>query len=205
MVPPAFFFSLFSSFLYINSLQYKPTIEIIAYSLNAFQCLQIDPKKKKKKKLKPQMAIVKEIMGTPLVENSAFFNSSQKKLIFNQKKNQFCLERRRISQVKRGNLRTVAAISERNNLVKIMGTAAEKPVQFKVRAVLTVKNKDKEELKDSFVKQLDALTDKIGRNVVLQLVSIDLDPSKKPFLIPFSFFNFDFFPIILSSFQNFLD
>lgn len=67
----------------------------------------------------------------------------------------------------------VAAISE--NLVKPI---VEKPVKFKVRAVVTVRKKHKEDLRETIVKHLDALSDKIGRNVVLELVSSDLDPSK---------------------------
>lgn len=67
----------------------------------------------------------------------------------------------------------VAAISE--NLVKPI---VEKPVKFKVRAVVTVRKKHKEDLRETIVKHLDALSDKIGRNVVLELVSIDIDPSK---------------------------
>ncbi|CAL5345385.1 unnamed protein product [Camellia sinensis] len=44
-------------------------------------------------------------------------------------------------------------------------------------AVVTVRKKHKEGLKEALVKRLDALTDKIGRNVVLQLVSTDMDPN----------------------------
>lgn len=73
----------------------------------------------------------------------------------------------------------VAAISE--DLVKFVPvfSAAEKPVKFKVRAVVTVRNKIKEDFKEAFAKQLDALTDKIGRNVALELVSTEIDPSKQ--------------------------
>ena len=55
---------------------------------------------------------------------------------------------------------------------------AEKPVKFRVRAVVTVRNKIKEDFKETLVKHFDALTDKIGRNVVLELVSTEIDPSK---------------------------
>ena len=51
-----------------------------------------------------------------------------------------------------------------------------------MRTVVTVKNKNKEEFKDKFAKHLDAFIDKIGRNIVLQLVSIEIDPSK-PILV----------------------
>ena len=71
----------------------------------------------------------------------------------------------------------VAAIRAKN-LVKVV---PEKAVQFKVRAVVIVRNKHKEDLKESIVRQLDALTDKLGRNVVLELVSTEIDPSKPLF------------------------
>uniref|UniRef100_A0A5B6YZ35 Lipoxygenase n=1 Tax=Davidia involucrata TaxID=16924 RepID=A0A5B6YZ35_DAVIN len=52
-------------------------------------------------------------------------------------------------------------------------------MKFKVRAVVIVRNKHKEDLKETIVKKLDAFTDKIGRNVVLELVSTEIDPKTK--------------------------
>lgn len=52
---------------------------------------------------------------------------------------------------------------------------------FKVRAVVTVKRKINEGLKESISNRLDAFSDKIGRNIVLELVSSTIDPrTKKP-------------------------
>ncbi|RZB60564.1 Aminopeptidase M1 [Glycine soja] len=54
---------------------------------------------------------------------------------------------------------------------------AKKPLQFKVRAVVTVRNKIKEDFKETMLKHLDAINDSIGtRNVVLELISIEIDP-----------------------------
>jgi lipoxygenase len=72
----------------------------------------------------------------------------------------------------------VAAISEDIIKTNNKTTVPEKAVNFKVRAVVTVRNKHKEDLKATIVKQLDSFTDKIGRNVVLELISTDVDPSK---------------------------
>lgn len=138
------------------------------------------------------MALAKEILGIPLMEKFAFVNNSFNVVLINQKQGQFALcpaqvkttERRSLQIKKAGRTGTsksvVAAISEQN-LIKVV---PEKPVEFKVRAVVTVRNKHKEDLKESIVKQLDALTDKIGRNVVLELVSTEVDPSK-PFFSSF--------------------
>lgn len=72
----------------------------------------------------------------------------------------------------------VAAISE--NFVKAL-VQPEKPAaaKFKVRGVVTVRNKNKEDLTETLVKHFDAFTDKIvGRNVVLELISSsEIDPS----------------------------
>lgn len=124
------------------------------------------------------MALAKEIMGSSVMERCSFVASS--KVVLNHRQKQLVLipmEKRRVQQVKkvvRGPLVTVAAISE-----DVVRAVPEKAVKFKVRAVVTVRNKHKEDLKETLVKHLDALTDKIGRNVVLQLVSTDMDPKTK--------------------------
>ncbi|KAI3730050.1 hypothetical protein L6452_18726 [Arctium lappa] len=56
--------------------------------------------------------------------------------------------------------------------------SAEKVVTFKVRALLIVRNKNQEDFKEEIVKKFDAFADQIGRNVVLELYSTDIDPSR---------------------------
>ncbi|QCE13407.1 linoleate 13S-lipoxygenase 3-1, chloroplastic-like [Vigna unguiculata] len=73
----------------------------------------------------------------------------------------------------------VAAISQ-DFMKTTLRVHAEKPVQFKVRAVVTVRNKIREDFKETMLKHLDAITDRIGtRNVVLELISTDIDPKTK--------------------------
>nr|AAR84664.1 lipoxygenase [Carica papaya] len=90
------------------------------------------------------------------------------------------LEHRRTNPV------VVAALSE--DLIKSIGSSnsssgrenENKAVKFKVRAVMTVRNKSKQDLKDTIVKHLDAFSEKIGRNVVLELISsTEIDPRTK--------------------------
>uniref|UniRef100_A0A0D6QUV2 Lipoxygenase n=1 Tax=Araucaria cunninghamii TaxID=56994 RepID=A0A0D6QUV2_ARACU len=57
--------------------------------------------------------------------------------------------------------------------------APEKPVQFDVQAVVTVRRKRKERLRESLERHWDSLIDGIGRNVVMQLVSESIDPETK--------------------------
>ncbi|KAJ7951499.1 Lipoxygenase [Quillaja saponaria] len=133
------------------------------------------------------MALAKEIMGASVIERSSFVSTSKivQNHIFqqNQNQNQFLVRpvlvpsgNRRVARMKKAAIRgPVAAISE--DLVKTM--APEKAVQFKVRAVVTVRNKTKEDFKETIVKHLDAFADRIGRNVVLELVSIEIDPKTK--------------------------
>jgi len=136
------------------------------------------------------MALTKEFMGSSLVERPLFPSSSP---CFQQKNGRFLINP---VFVPLGNKRVVlrksakfpvAAISE--DLMKGSSSSssispssssvpAEKPVKFKVRAVVTVRNKIKEDFKETFVKHLDAFTDRIGRNVVLELFSTEIDPSK---------------------------
>ncbi|KAL0354467.1 UNVERIFIED_CONTAM: Linoleate 13S-lipoxygenase 3-1, chloroplastic [Sesamum radiatum] len=129
------------------------------------------------------MALGREIMGSSLMEKSSFLAASPSMLLLNQHKNRSFLpfEGKRVQHqvmTRKGVKSTtlVAAISEDLDLVKVV---PEKAVKFKVRAVVTVRNKNKEDFKETFVKHLDAFTDKIGRNVVLELVSNDIDPKTK--------------------------
>ena len=46
-----------------------------------------------------------------------------------------------------------------------------------MRAVLTVRNKVQEDFKETLVKKIDAFADQIGRNVVLELFSVEIDSS----------------------------
>ncbi|CAN4087026.1 unnamed protein product [Withania somnifera] len=128
------------------------------------------------------MALAKEIMGISLLEKSSFLNSSSMGVLnpnMYQKENQLWFNhqfqgRRSLRTRKAFRASPIAAISE--NLIKVV---SEKAVKFKVRAVVTVRNKNKEDLKETIVKHLDAFTDKIGRNVALELISTDIDQSTK--------------------------
>lgn len=126
------------------------------------------------------MALVKEITGCSMVERSSFF-SHQNRVQFSVNPVRFPLDktRSRSSRLRKGVRTTrpavVAAISE--DLVKIV--RSEKPVTFKVRAVLTVRNKSKEDFTETLFRKLDAFTDQIGRNVVLELYSNDIDPKTR--------------------------
>ncbi|KAG5523576.1 hypothetical protein RHGRI_035398 [Rhododendron griersonianum] len=120
-------------------------------------------------------------MGSGLIERSTFLGSS-KVHTFYQKTNQLFWVNS-VSQKRRVGLRrkavgvkpVVAAISE--NLVRAV--VPEKAVKYKVRGVVTVRNKNKEDLTETLFKHFDAFTDKIGRNVVLELVSTEIDPKNK--------------------------
>jgi len=143
------------------------------------------------------MALTKQIMGSSLLERSLFVPSSPSSSLFNQTRFLVPLESKRVVRVRKAAKFPVATISE--DLLKGSSSSsssssspsssstslvsAEKPVKFKVRAVITVRNKIKEDLKETIVKHIDALADKIGRNVVLELVSTEIDPSKNYFLM----------------------
>ncbi|XWS18807.1 hypothetical protein CRYUN_Cryun32bG0076700 [Craigia yunnanensis] len=137
------------------------------------------------------MALAKEMMGCSLIERSSFVSSSKVFLnctsnnitTFQQKPNRFLvnpvlfpLDQRKVHLRKVANP-PVAAISE--DLIEYVPDQKEKAVKFKVRAAVTVRNKNKEDFKETLVKHLDAFTDKIGRNIVLELISTEEDPKTK--------------------------
>nr|XP_043614237.1 lipoxygenase 1, chloroplastic [Erigeron canadensis] len=130
------------------------------------------------------MALANKIMANSnsLIDKSLFFGLKNH--------SQFCVNpvfakldyKRKLNGSSNHQLRTtrrrspvVAAISE--DLVKLV--RVEKPVTFNVRAVLTVRNKIKEDFKDTILKKIDAFTDQIGRNVEIQLYSINIDPKTR--------------------------
>lgn len=132
------------------------------------------------KKQGGEMALAKEIMGCSVIERSSFVSTSKVVLSRNRQAKQnlgvnpALIHRRRVSLRKgSGGPAAVAAVSE--DLVKAV---PENVVKFKARAVVTVRQKNKEDLKETIAKHLDAFTDRIGRNVVLQLISTEIDPSK---------------------------
>ncbi|WVZ21446.1 hypothetical protein V8G54_008768, partial [Vigna mungo] len=83
------------------------------------------------------------------------------------------------TRLRRGPRFPVAAISQ-DFIKTTLRVHAEKPVQFKVRAVVTVRNKIREDFRETMLKHLDAISDSIGtRNVVLELISTDINPKTK--------------------------
>lgn len=137
------------------------------------------------------MALANEIMGSRLIfERSSLASPFQSRFSIKKRtqRTQFSInpfDPRPMRAANSGSV--VAAISE--DLVKTLRINTvgrkqekeeeeEKAVKFKVRAVATVRNKNKEDFKETLAKHLDAFTDKIGRNVVLELISTQVDPSK---------------------------
>ncbi|KAM3200566.1 linoleate 13S-lipoxygenase 3-1, chloroplastic-like [Capsicum annuum] len=65
---------------------------------------------------------------------------------------------------------TMEAISE--NFIKVV---PKKAVKFKVQSVVTIRNKNNEDTKKKIVIHLVAFTNKIRRNVALELISTEID------------------------------
>ncbi|KAJ6348078.1 hypothetical protein OIU76_004539 [Salix suchowensis] len=132
-----------------------------------------------------KMALTIEIMGGRLIDGPSKMSMSRG--LGMAKKSEFLASpvlvplqgRRRQERVRRAVKGPVAAIREDIIKANSYTSLPEKAVRFKVRALVTVRNKHREDLKETIVKQLDALTDNIGRNVVLQLISTEVDPKSK--------------------------
>jgi len=87
-------------------------------------------------------------------------------------------EGRRRRQLRRG-VKAVAAISEDLPRLAAPGTkGARAPEKVLMRAALTVRRKQKEDLKEALAGHLDALRDMVGLNVALELISTKIHPSK---------------------------
>lgn len=131
------------------------------------------------------MGLVKEIMGPSLMGRSSFPPSSRT-LYFSNNHNMSRLSLGPVVVPLMGNksvllkkkfvpaVAAAAGAATAEDLVRA-AVAEEERVKIKVRAVVSVRNKKKVDLKECLMKEIDALGDKIGRNVVLQLVSTNID------------------------------
>ncbi|GJQ90023.1 lipoxygenase 1, chloroplastic [Tanacetum coccineum] len=119
------------------------------------------------------MALAKELMGTSIFQEKqpSFTNSKALKPMHH---NHVPISQKVVVVVK-------SAISE--DIAKFVTKSDKKDskkVSFKVRGVLTVRNKVQEDFKETLVKKIDAFADQlIGRNVVLELFSLDIDPKTR--------------------------
>ncbi|XP_057535610.1 linoleate 13S-lipoxygenase 3-1, chloroplastic [Amaranthus tricolor] len=132
------------------------------------------------------MAVAKEIMSIPLIERSLLISSTNLIQTFHKRKSPVYskpFRGKRLSVVK-----PLAAVSEEYYLIKTSPPSDLRinhhdhnsgDSKLKVRAVVTVRNKNKQDFKESVVRHFDNLADKIGRNVVLQLVSTQIDPRSR--------------------------
>ncbi|PKI74263.1 hypothetical protein CRG98_005320 [Punica granatum] len=133
------------------------------------------------------MALSKEIVGSSLIERSSLVPSSKLRwqsspvlVPLKQGRSADLWKRKKVGAVR-------AAVSE--DLVKAVSPTppekgpaaaeAQAASKLKVRAVVTLRQKNKEDLQETIIKHLDAFTDRIGMNVVLQLVSTEVDPKTK--------------------------
>ncbi|GJS46918.1 hypothetical protein Tco_0597039, partial [Tanacetum coccineum] len=121
------------------------------------------------------MALAKELMGTSILqENQPSFHNSVKPMHHHN----------HVSIPENGSFRIrTKAVVVKSTIIEDIAkfvTKSEKDskkVSFKVRVVLTVRNKVQEDFKETLVKKIDAFADQlIGRNVVLELFSLDIDP-----------------------------
>ncbi|XP_038996105.1 linoleate 13S-lipoxygenase 3-1, chloroplastic-like [Hibiscus syriacus] len=138
------------------------------------------------------MAAAKEMMGSSLIQRSSFDSSNRTtSFLFRQNQNRFLvnhvllpskqrslrLRRAAIVPVVVTLITLVVAVSD--NLIKVAPDQNDKGVQFKVRAAVIVRNKNNEDLNDALMEHLDAFTDEIERNVVLEIISTEEDPKIK--------------------------
>lgn len=126
------------------------------------------------------MAATKDLLSTSFLQRRPFLFSplTAHELSFPSKQ-------RRAAVVRKRTKTPVVAAAITENMMKAVTKkpadgSEEMPVKLRVRAAVTVRRKMREGLKESIGSQLDAFSEKIGRNVCFELVSNDIDPSKSP-------------------------
>ncbi|GKA16502.1 linoleate 13S-lipoxygenase 3-1, chloroplastic [Tanacetum coccineum] len=124
------------------------------------------------------MALAKELMGTSILqEKQPFINSKARKPMH---QNPVSTSQNGSFKISTKVVVVKSAISEDIAKFVTKSDSKGKKVSFKVRGVLTVRNKVQEDFKETLVKKIDAFADQlIGRNVVLELFSLDIDPKTK--------------------------
>lgn len=75
----------------------------------------------------------------------------------------------------------VGALAERVVAPPERAEAVPPEPSVAARAVVTVRRRRKEDAKRRVAEQLDAYADRVGRSVLLELISTETDPSKKQF------------------------
>ncbi|GKD27448.1 hypothetical protein Tco_1233662, partial [Tanacetum coccineum] len=123
------------------------------------------------------MALAKEFMGTSILqEKQSFINSKALKPMHHH--NHVSISQNGSFRIRTKVVVVKSAISE--DIAKFVTKSGEKDskkVSFKVRGVLTVRNKVQEDFKETLVKKIDAFADQlIGWNIVLELFSLDIHP-----------------------------
>ncbi|KAH7656181.1 Lipoxygenase plant protein [Dioscorea alata] len=134
------------------------------------------------------MTTTKELLSSSFLQRSFAIPSTSSVLLNRSDHNKLCFspsfapltQRSSSFKVKKLVRHPVKAVISEKMVVSPVA-AVEPPVKFKVRASVTVKRKMKKDLKESIFNHFDAFTDKIGRNIALELVSNELEPrTKKP-------------------------
>ncbi|XP_009391451.2 putative lipoxygenase 5 [Musa acuminata AAA Group] len=131
------------------------------------------------------MATSMEILASSLLQRTPLLPSSRSPLLRGGEQSRLFLSpacfplKKRSSAAGRVVRQPVSAAILTERFVRV--ETEERPVRFKVRAAVTVRRKKKEDLMATVANQLDAFSDRIGRNVVLELVSAEIDlRTRKP-------------------------
>ncbi|XP_042384066.1 putative lipoxygenase 5 [Zingiber officinale] len=127
------------------------------------------------------MAASSEILGSSFLQQTSLLPSWNSPLFRRDEQSRLSVtpppkqSRRRSCRAVRPPL---AAVVIKERFVKV--EREEKAVKFKVRAAVTVRRKN-EDLGGAIANQVDALCDKLGRSVLMELVSTEMDPgTRKP-------------------------
>ncbi|KAG0447540.1 hypothetical protein HPP92_028283 [Vanilla planifolia] len=127
------------------------------------------------------MALQSEIAAFSLLDRSSLLPDLKTVKFGSKHSSSLCFNypvRTLVRRTSSGSLRSIrppaATISE-----EVLSLVVGKPVKIKVRAAVTVRRKNKEDFREAIANQVDALSEKIGRNVVLELISTEISNRAK--------------------------
>ncbi|KAG0503658.1 hypothetical protein HPP92_003730 [Vanilla planifolia] len=127
------------------------------------------------------MALQSEIAAFSLLDRSSLLPDLKTVKLGSKHSSSLCFNyhvRTPVRRTSSGSLRSIrppaATISE-----EVLSLVVGKPVKIKVRAAVTVRRKNKEDFREAIANQVDALSEKIGRNVVLELISTEISNRAK--------------------------
>ncbi|PKA52331.1 putative lipoxygenase 6 [Apostasia shenzhenica] len=125
------------------------------------------------------MAFAAEVSGFFLLQRPSLLPDPKSVMFRENQNSSLCFSSPTLfpAKQKRSTARSLRAMKPPEATIneEVLNLVVGKRTKLRVRAAVTVRKKNKEDFREAIVNHLDALSDKIGRNVVLELVSTEIN------------------------------